>query len=216
MYFLIDYENVMNPGMNGTQYLHSGDHVIVFYSAAAPNMEERHLEDLKTRGCEFKICKLAKQRKNGLDFYIAARLGELWGENYRGIAVIVSKDEGFQSLVDYGNKHMVPNRRVIVSPSIEQGIIAANEGNARTALVRSKLKSVDIGAFFSAYEESRRLRKMLEDAFADTDFLDKTGEMETILRSGKTPKVIYLDTLRKFGRKDGLLIYKRLKECAEF
>ena len=216
MYFLIDYENVKNPGMQGTQYLQAGDHVIVFYSTAAPNMEERHLEHLKSCGCEFKVCKLVKVRKNGLDFYIAARLGEIWGSGYRGNTVIISKDEGFHALADYGSRHMVPSRRVLVSHSIELGIISANEPDARTAQVRAKLKSVDIGAFFSAYEESQRLRKMLEEAFADTGFLDRTGEMEAILRSGKTPKVIYLDTLRKFGRKDGLLIYKKLKDCAEF
>ncbi len=216
MVFLIDYENVKNPGMMGTEFLQAGDHVIIFYSTAAPNMEERRLADIKASGCRFQICKLIKVRKNALDFYIAARLGELWGGGYRGNAVIISKDDGFHSLADYGGHWINPQRRVLVSESIERGIVSANEPDARTARVRQKLKSLDIGAFYSAYAEGLRLRKMLDEAFADTQFLDRTGEMETILRSGKTPKVIYLDTLRKFGRKDGLLIYKKLKDCADF
>ena len=76
MYFLIDYENVRNAGMQGTEYLLPDDHVIVFYSKAAPNMEARHLTDIKKSGCGFSICKLLKVRKNGLDFYIATKVGD--------------------------------------------------------------------------------------------------------------------------------------------
>ena len=43
-----------------------------------------------------------------------------------------------------------------------------------------------------------------------------TAIREEILKSGKTPKVICLDTRRRFGRRDGLEVYKRLKSWAEF
>lgn len=216
MYFLIDYENVKNMGMQGAEHLQPADHLVLFYSAAAPNMEERYLSAVKASGCEFCICKLVKIRKNALDFYIAARLGEIWGQGYRGNTVIVSKDDGFHSLIEYGNRCITPSRRVLVSPSIEHGIISAGENNPRTARVRQQLKSIDIGNFYSAYEEGLRLRRMLEEAFAGTEFLARTQEIEEILKNGKTPKVIYLDTLRRFGRKDGLAVYQKLKNCAEF
>ena len=68
----------------------------------------------------------------------------------------------------------------------------------------------------SACEESRKLRQMLEDAFEGTAFAVRTGKKEEILKSGKTPKVICLDTRRRFGRRDGLEVYKRLKSWAGF
>lgn len=216
MYFLIDYENVRNVGMQGTEYLLPTDHITVFYSNSVPNMEARHLTDIKKSGCEFSICKLVKVRKNGLDFYIATRVGEIVGGGFQGNIAIISRDEGFHAVKDYWTTCAVPPRRVLVSENISRSIISANEPNQRTQLVQKELKMLDIGNFFSAYEESQKLKKILEDAFADTEYSSRTGEMEDILKNGKTPKVIYLDTLRRFGRKDGLIVYKKLKSCAEF
>lgn len=216
MYFLIDYENVHNPGMRGAEYLLPTDHVLVFYSASAPNMEAQYLGAIRDSGCAFEVCKLVKTSKNALDFYIATKLGAIFGSGYTGNIAVISRDVGFQAVREYWGSCAVPPRRVLLSDSIERGIISANEPTERTHLVHERLKMVDIGNFFSAYEESRKLRRILEDAFAGTAFAARTGEMEEILKSGKTPKVIYLDTLRRFGRRDGLEVYKRLKTCAEF
>ena len=106
MYFLIDYENVHTPGMRGTEYLLPSDHVLVFYSAPAPNMEAQYLTAIRDSACE----------------------------------------------------------------------------------------------------ESRKLRQMLEDAFEGTAFAVRTGKKE----------VICLDTRRRFGRRDGLEVYKLLKSWAGF
>ncbi len=68
MYFLIDYENVRNTGMRGTEHLLPTDDVMVFYSEDAPSMEKRYLDDIQKSGCGFEVCKLLRKRKNGLDF----------------------------------------------------------------------------------------------------------------------------------------------------
>lgn len=96
MYFLIDYENVGSLGLRGSEFLVSSDHVILFYSASAPHMEHRHWENICKSGCGFEVCTLFKQRKNGLDFYIATKVGELFGAERTKHAVIVSNDTGFQ------------------------------------------------------------------------------------------------------------------------
>lgn len=216
MYFLIDYENVKNAGMQGTEYLRPSDHVIVFYSAAVPNMEARYLEEIKSSGCTFEVCKLVKPHKNALDFYIATRLGQIYGGGYTGSLAIISRDDGFHALRDYWAFCSADPHQVLTCDSIERGIISANSPDKRTALIHARLKSTDIGNFYSAYAESLNLRSQLDEAFAGTEFSGRTSEIEDILKNGKTPKVIYLDTLRRFGRKDGLAVYKTLKSCAEF
>ncbi|MCI8808676.1 MAG: hypothetical protein HFF84_00880 [Oscillibacter sp.] len=216
MYFLIDFENVTNTGMQGTEYLESSDYVLVFYSAAVPNMEARYLEEIKASGCTFEICKLVKPRKNALDFYIATRLGEIYGGGYDGCLSIISRDDGFHAVREYWAARTDKPRQVLINDSIERSIISANKPDKRTALIHARLKSIDIGNFYSAYAESINLRGQLEEAFAGTGFSDRMGEIEDILKNGKTPKVIYLDALRRFGRKDGLEVYKTLKTCAEF
>ena len=211
MYFLIDYENVKNAGMRGTEFLQPDDSLVLFYSKTTPNTEKRYLLDIKKSGCAFDICKLLKAHKNGLDFYIASKLGEIFGQNFRGSAVIVSKDTGFQAVKDYWTSRAQPPRKVFLSESIELGIVMANEHNERTTKIRDGLNMTDINNFFQNYKEELRLRQLLQEAFVDTEFIDRTPEIEQIVKSGKTAKIIYLNTLHCFGRKDGLAVYQRLK-----
>ena len=53
MIFLIDYENVNNAGMRGTQYLEPSDTLIIFFSKNAHNMEKHFLLDIQNSGCVF-------------------------------------------------------------------------------------------------------------------------------------------------------------------
>lgn len=215
MYFLIDYENVQNTGMLGTDALTREDHVDLFYSSSVPSMQSRYLEEIRASDCDFQIHKLKKTQKNGLDFYIATRLGEIFGSGFGGAAVIVSRDVGFQAVRDYWTSVSRKPRRVYLSESIERGIITANLNDQRAERVRQRLKPVDIAVFYAALQENKRIRGILEDALEGTDFLSRTGDIQDILKKGKTAKVIYLDVLHRFGRKDGLEIYRRLKGCAE-
>ncbi len=213
MYFLIDYENVTGLGMRGTEYLLPGDHVIVFYSGSVPNMEARHLQNIKDANCGFTVYKLLKAHKNALDFYIATKAGEIFGAGYEGIIIIVSKDAGFHAVRDFWATHSKPSRRVVLGESIEKSILLAGEKHPRTEKLQRLLKNADIGNFYSAYQETQKLKGILQEAFAGTQYIERTGEMEEILKQGSSPKVIYLDTLRRFGRKDGLVVYNTLKNC---
>ena len=216
MYFLVDFENVRNLGMRGTEFLLRSDCVVLFYSEAAPAIEQRHLNNIQLSGCGFEICKLLKKRKNGLDFYIATKVGALFGAERCQNLVIVSNDNGFQAVREYWQDRSGTKHRVALSESIEHGILAANENSERADLIRSCRKNVDIGNFYAAYQENLKLQRMLQEAFSGTAFTGRLKEIKEILKPGATPKVIYLDYLRHFGRKEGPEIYRILKTCANF
>ena len=194
MHFLVDYENVRNLGMRGTEFLLSSDCVILFYSDAALAIEQRHLQNIQRARCGFETCKLLIKRKNGLDFYIASKAGALFGAEQCRNLVIVSNDNGFQAVRDYWQERSGTKHRVALSESIEHGILTVNENSERANLIRSYRKTVDIGQFSAAYQERQRIQRTLSAAFA-------------------TPKVIYLDSLRRFGRKGGQEVYRILKSC---
>lgn len=216
MYFLIDYENVKNAGMQGTEYLLPADHVIVFYSSDAPTMEQRHLMNIQNSGCGFETYKLLVKRKNGLDFYIATKVGELFGANQCRNAVLVSNDGGFKAIREFWQECSGTKNRVAISDSIEYGIIASGEVSERASRIRTYRKTVDIGNFYAAYQENLKLHRMLQEAFSGTAFTQRLKEIEEILKPGASPKVIYLDSLRHFGRKGGQEVYRILKTCANF
>lgn len=213
MYFLIDYENVKNLGMRGSEYLTATDCVIVFYSKSSPVMERRHLDNIQNSGCGFEVCELLTKRKNGLDFYIATKVWELFGAERCKNAVLVSNDSGFQAIRDFWQERSGTKHRVALSESIEHGIITAGENSGRANLIRSNRKLVDIGQFYAAYQENLKLRRTLQELFKGTVYSDRLQEIQDIVKTGASPRVIYLDSLRHFGRKDGQEVYRMLKTC---
>ncbi len=216
MLFLIDYENVGNAGMKGCDYLDAGDHVIIFYSDARKNVERRVMETISSSECVFEVCKLCQAGKNALDFYIVSRLGELIGGGYDGIAVIVSQDGGFRAVRDYWEKRAKHRRRMYLASSIEDGIVKGNENNARTSELKRLRETLNIGGYYCLYAEKIRTKSIVEKLFEGTEYEDVTDEIQSLVQGKeKTPKIIYLDSLHRFGRKHGLEIYHKLRECEE-
>lgn len=216
MLFLIDYENVGNAGMKGCEYLDGQDHIIIFYSEARKSMEQGLLESIAASGCVFEVCKLCKIGKNALDFYIASRLGELVGKGYEGGIAVVSNDNGFHAIRDYWEKRAVHRRKILVSPCIEDAIVCGSEKNERTDTLRRLKEKVSIGGYYSAYMEKKRVRKVLDSLFAGTEYEDRIAEIQEMIEGReKNAKIIYLNSLRMFGRKSGLEIYHRIRTSDE-
>ena len=211
MYFLIDFENVHNGGMKGAEYLLPLDHIIIFFSEAANTMELRHLEIIRRSGCTFEICKLLTSRKNALDFYIATRVGELFGTGTCKKLVLVSRDEGFKAVQEYWKACAPSPHQVFLTDSIESRMVAADEPSERALRIQAEKKTVKIEAFFAGCQKDGGLKRELEVAFAGTELSARVGEMEDILKTGKAAREVYLHTLRTFGQKNGLTVYQTLK-----
>lgn len=216
MLFLVDYENVGNMGMKGCHYLEASDYMVIFYSEEKKNMERRFLEDIANSGCTFEICKLCKNGKNALDFYIASKLGELFGSGFEGTAIIVSHDNGFKAVRDYWDKRATKKRRVLLSACVEDGIISGNENSERVKILQRLRENLAIGGFFSDYTEKMRIKTVIRELFDGTEYEEMTEQIQMLmLEKKKTPRIIYLNCLHSFGRNGGLAIYNRMKSCEE-
>ncbi len=98
-YFLIDYENVSEGGLNELTRFQKKDQVEIFYSRD----ERLRLATARqiTDRCQLKLCGLEPcQTKNALDFLICCRVGKILQKNKgkRTVIVIISKDNGFAPL----------------------------------------------------------------------------------------------------------------------
>lgn len=214
MLFLIDYENVGNEGMKGCHYLNASDYIIIFYSETRKNMERRFLEDITNSGCTFEICKLCKNGKNALDFYMTSKLGELFGAGFEETAVIVSRDAGFQAVRDYWDKRAIHRRRVLLANCVEDGIVSSSESSERTRELKQLRENLTIGGFFADYTEKLRIRAVIKTLFEGTEYEEMTEEIQKLMEGKKkTPKIIYLSCLHFFGKDSGLAIYNKMKTC---
>lgn len=217
MYFLIDLENVHNAGMSGVRYLNENDTLILFFAEASKNLEHRHLENIAHSGCTLETYKLKSTGKNALDYYIAVRVGEILQVSPNDIIAIVSRDKGYKAVREYVQKRAEFNGRVICAESIEKAIIATNNSDERTKIAQSQSRMENIEPFAAKYAERQRIEKSLQQHFSGTEYESMLPDIISIV-AGKKPsaKVIYLDSLKRFGRKNGVDIYRQLKNCAIF
>ena len=95
IYFLIDFENVSTSGLKGVEYLLPTDHVSLFYSDVCTNCTGSYLRNIGKSHCSFEAVKLLRKGKNGLDFYIASKAGEIRASGYKDAIVIVSRDNTY-------------------------------------------------------------------------------------------------------------------------
>lgn len=211
MYFLVDFENVNNGGLRGVDYLEKEDYLTLFFSKATHTCETRYLDDIEKSGCHFDICKLKKAGKNGLDFYIASRVGEFYGFGHTDQVAIISKDKGFQAVCDYWNVRLPSNKQIIVSPSVERSLIASNDNSDRVKRLSKKLQRADIEVFQARYEERKKLQEVLGETLNGTAYAEYLWEIQDMIETGKTSKIIYLNSLHRFGKEQGLEIYRSIK-----
>lgn len=215
LHFMIDFENTGNSGLQGAAYLNPEDSVTIFYSKARYRAESRKIQEIIKSACTFHICKLKKEGKNALDFYIASRIGELYGKGYDGSVIIISNDKGFEAVRDYWKNCAEPPKSVIVRSNIEKGILASNENSVRLRTIKTYLESVNLEEEYLRYEERNRMKKALENYFCNTKYQDDIEKIQDILEEKQSKKIVYLNALKNFGRKDGLMIYGKVKPLLE-
>ena len=212
MYFLIDHENVSNNGYKGSEFLLPEDTVEIFYSNSSKNIMSGVFKDMEQAICNIKICKLYQTRKNALDFYITSRLGELVGNGFDGNIAIVSGDQGFKSVQEYWANVTLNRKKVYLVPTIADAIVCAGEVNTRTKILRERMKSISIENEYAKYEEKNRMRKILVEKFRDTNLFDKVDQIEKVCENSSSKKIVYLDALKRFGKREGLFVYQCIKD----
>lgn len=212
IHFMIDYENTRNKGLQGAEYLQADDAVTIFYSQACMKIEWERLRQIKESGCNFRICKLQRTRKNGLDFYIASRIGEIYGQNYTGMVEIVSNDVGFQAVRDYWKSCSSKPRNIILRPDIERCIHSSGGCSVRRRKIGIEKNELNLEEEYKKYAEQRKIRHALEESFTYTDYEDLIEQIVEIMDESKPLKRLYLDSVKQFGKKNGLCICHKVKQ----
>lgn len=213
-HFMIDLENTRSKGLQGAEYLSPEDQVTVFYSQSCLKVEKGKLQQIIDAGSILDICRLQRNGKNALDFYITSRIGELFGAGYQGMVAIVSNDKGYCAVQDYWAKCVKPSRSIILQPNIEQCIGCSGENSARRKLIQEGMQEVNLETQYGLYGNRLRMRQILEKGFADTVYRDLLGQIAGMVeeQKGQGNRMLYLDAVRRFGRKKGLEIYRKIKQ----
>ena len=113
----VDYENVSIKGLSGIENLSEDSVVYLFYSENTAHLPMATVATLNNSKAEMKYI-LTKVGKNALDFILSSMIGYVMKDSTEeDIFYIISKDKGFDVLVDYWKRE---NRIVKVITSISQ------------------------------------------------------------------------------------------------
>ena len=110
--FLIDYENVSASGLDGLETLTQADVVYIFYTENADRLTFSAHRRLIESKAQIRYYKVESGTKNALDFQLVTYLGYLIcgapSESY----YIISKDNGFDSVLNFWSKQNIPVLRM--------------------------------------------------------------------------------------------------------
>lgn len=65
---------------------------------------------------------------------------------------------------------------------------------------------------FAKYEERKRIVTGITDMFSGTDYEHLIFQIVDMVIASDRPKILYLNSLKSFGRKTGVEIYRKIKD----
>lgn len=107
-YLLIDYENVQPSSLAGLEAEHF--RVLIFIGASQSKLTFEIAAAVQKLGPRAEYVKIAGNGSNALDFHIAFHIGHLAAQDPTGFFHIISKDSGFDPLIQH-----LRERKVLVS-----------------------------------------------------------------------------------------------------
>lgn len=211
MYFLIDYENVFEAGLRGSEWINENDSVYLFYHEGM-SIQTRHLESF-VKAKRYEVFKLKEKRANALDFYIAVKTGEIIKEtdDLNNRIVIVTKDKGFCSVRDFCENYLKEKVKVISAPDIETGIISCDFYTERYCKIIKGKREASIEDTYKAYLMEKERENEIVQVLTKNGYSNQIHDIMEIVNKCNTPKQRYLSSLKQFGKKGGA-IYRILKE----
>ena len=118
-FYLVDYENVHGEGLVGCKDLKMTDHVVIFFTPNAKNMDMRNLSGVESSNIQYIEVPAGKQ---SADIHIGSYMGYLIGKSQSKIKIIVvSKDTDYDKLIafwrdkaDLSRKEKIEEKKVVV------------------------------------------------------------------------------------------------------
>lgn len=104
---------------------------------------------------------------------------------------------------------------IILNSTIGGCIRTANENNARTSLARVQLQQVSLEEEMKKHREEEKIRRIVEAEFQNTRYTEFLDEIQELLKNAKGKKELYINSLKTFGRKDGVEMYRKMKNSLE-
>ncbi len=151
-FYLIDFENVHNEGLENIDSLSKNDHVHIFSTENALNIR---MDIVFSKGIDIQG-HLVPVRKQSLDMHLVSYLGHLLAIHGKQCAyVIVSKDTDYDNIIKFWKEEGYANisRKQVIYENASQKKAAAQQGQTTTQTANNKI-SAGMAYEFSGSDKS--------------------------------------------------------------
>lgn len=210
-YYFIDYENVHADGFTGAENLGDQDVICVMYTEQSKAFSLELVEKIAKQHAKLESYKAGTGAKNSLDFQLASYLGYMIAKSEGGdnCFYIVSRDTGFNHLVDFWAERNVTVRRIPNFMGEEKDskiAVAAAEMVEEELKVKTKPKTKSKS---KVSDSNKATKEELLQYLTEEEYSDKILE---IFNSYKTRVAINNGLSKEFrDSQKSSAIYKKLK-----
>lgn len=189
--YLIDYENTGVKGLVGIEQLKEDDLIIIFYGPKTGAVPFDEHVKICQAASQVKYIKTTKTAKNYLDFQLTTYLGYLVGQTDVKEYYVISKDSGYDSVIDFWKKWGI---RIVRKENIAgQKIAAKAAGKQKTTAKTTKQASKTTGGKKQTAQADRQAVQGNNQA-ADQSAQD---EKQTVLEKPQNADAAILHTSDK-------------------
>lgn len=161
--YCIDFENTLDSGIIGISKLNGDDEVVIFYGSNNNSISFVSHEMIVLANCEVTIRKCDKSAKNYLDFQLVSYLGLRLGKEQFEKVVIVSKDTGFDAVVDFWRQEGIEVfRQEAIDETVKTPVVEKNKEVAKKKEKKQDSKPKKQAAKNSAKEIKQSEQKAQE------------------------------------------------------
>lgn len=216
--FVVDYENVNLKGIiSGLDLLSTIDTLIIFYSASCNSIRKEQMDVIISSGCKFSVIPLLRTGKDFLDRYICTEVGELHAKGENEIAII-SKDKGFQSVIDYYKVIGTTDLIIVRADNIEiamQGFSNPSH-KERRRIIAERSKPISLDDVRVRMEERDAIKRKIQGLLSTTPYNYRFDDVCDFVfeqkETGGGKKVLYTNSMHVFGRETGRNLYWLIKD----
>lgn len=204
-YYFIDYENVHADGFAGVENLSENDVICVMYTEQSKAFSLELVEKIARQRVKLESYKAGTGAKNSLDFQLASYLGYVIAKNEENgdCFYIVSKDTGFNHLVDFWAERNVKVQRIANFAGEEK------EPKAAALVVEEPKPKTKTKGKSKVADSDKATKEELLQYLTEEEYSDKILE---IFNSYKTKVAINNGLSKEFrDSQKSSAIYKKLK-----
>lgn len=214
--FLIDYENINGVSiLPGLDLLSPQDKLILFYSKACSSLRKECWDIIESSACEFSTVKLLQHGRDYLDKYICTAVGETHAKGEKEIAII-SRDKGFQAVIDYYKSIQCSDFKVVKAESIEQAMLSFGNPSdkKRRSIISERNKKISIDEISIRLKERTIIKERIRKALAGTPYQFMVNDICEFVsnREEINKRSLYTGAMHSFGRENGRALYNIIKD----